>query len=168
MELFHMINPINHMRTPEDADRYKVEPYAVAADVYAHPMHVGRGGWTWYTGSAGWMYQAAVHALLGLQRTANTLRIDPCIPRTWPEYSLAWRVGGTRYRFAVSNPDHLSHGVAQAHLDGVEIDPHAIPVVDDGGDHEVTVRLGATPSDMGHGAVTAAAAGGGRNSSRRR
>ncbi len=61
-----MINPINHMRTPEDAERYRVEPYVVAADVYAHPMHVGRGGWTWYTGSAGWMYQAAIQALLGL------------------------------------------------------------------------------------------------------
>ena len=74
MELFHMLNPINHTRTPEDVERYRVEPYVVAADVYAHPMHVGRGGWTWYTGSAGWMYQAAIDGLLGLQRRGDTLQ----------------------------------------------------------------------------------------------
>jgi cyclic beta-1,2-glucan synthetase len=142
MELFHMINPINHMRTPEDVDRYKVEPYAVAADVYAHPMHMGRGGWTWYTGSAGWMYQAAIQALLGIRRTGNTLRIDPCIPRSWPEYSLVWRGGGSRYRVRVSNPDHVSRGVAHAQLDGVAVDPGAVPLADDGADHELVVRLG--------------------------
>ena len=69
-----MINPINHTRTPEDVERYRVEPYAVAADVYAHPMHVGRGGWTWYTGSAGWMYQAAIEALLGLRRAGRNIQ----------------------------------------------------------------------------------------------
>jgi cyclic beta-1,2-glucan synthetase len=142
MELFHMINPINHTRTPEHADRYKVEPYAVAADLYAHPMHVGRGGWTWYTGSAGWMHQAAVQALLGLYRTGTTVRIDPCIPRSWSEYSIEWRLGRTRYRFAVSNPNHVSSGVGLAHLDGVPVDPGAIPLVDDGAAHEVTVHLG--------------------------
>src|SRR4029079_16583512 len=84
MELFHMINPINHTRTPEDVERYKAEPYVVAADVYAHPMHMGRGGWTWYTGSAGWMYQAAIEGLLGLQRTGSSLAVNPCIPAIWP------------------------------------------------------------------------------------
>jgi cyclic beta-1,2-glucan synthetase len=106
MELFHLINPINHMRTPEGVERYKAEPYAVAADVYAHPMHVGRGGWTWYTGSAGWMYQAAVQALLGLKRSGAILSISPCIPAVWPEFSLVWKVGRSRYHFAVANPDH--------------------------------------------------------------
>ncbi len=110
MELFHLLNPINHARSGEGVERYKAEPYAVPADVYAHPMHVGRGGWTWYTGSAGWMYQAAVQALLGLQRIGSTISIKPCIPTVWPEYSLVWRVGRSRYRFVVSNPDHLSHG----------------------------------------------------------
>ncbi len=81
MELFHMINPINHSRTPEGLQRYRVEPYAVAADVYAHPMHVGRGGWTWYTGSAGWMYQAAVGSLLGLQRHGDTFSGGSLHPR---------------------------------------------------------------------------------------
>jgi cellobiose phosphorylase len=143
MEAFHMINPINHTRTPEEAERYRVEPFAVAADVYAHPMHVGRGGWTWYTGSAGWMYQAAVQALLGLRRTGATMRIAPCIPRTWSEYSIVLRVGRSTYRFAVSNASHVSSGVAHAELDEKPVNPDAIPLSDDGGTHEVTVQLGA-------------------------
>jgi cyclic beta-1,2-glucan synthetase len=142
MELFHLINPINHMRTAEDTERYKVEPYAVAADVYAHPMHVGRGGWTWYTGSAGWMYQAAVHALLGLRRHGATMSLDPCIPTVWPHYSLTWKVGQSHYHVTVSNPDHISRGIVRAQLDGVDVDPDAIPIADDGRDHEIAVLLG--------------------------
>jgi cyclic beta-1,2-glucan synthetase len=143
MELFHMLNPINHMRTPEDAERYKVEPFAVAADVYAHPTHVGRGGWTWYTGSAGWMYQAAIQALLGLRRRGATISIDPCIPAVWPEYSIEWTLGATRYRFTVTNPEHQSQGVASAHFDGIAVDPRAIPLREDNGVHDVTIVLGA-------------------------
>jgi cyclic beta-1,2-glucan glucanotransferase len=142
MELFHMINPINHMRTPEDVERYRAEPYVVAADVYAHPMHVGRGGWTWYTGSAGWMYQAAIRALLGLRRNGTTISVSPCVPTAWPRYSLNWRVGRTRYCFTVSNPEHRCCGVALAELDGVPTDAGAIPLVDDGGVHEVRIVLG--------------------------
>ena len=112
------------MRTAEGVERYKAEPYVVAADVYAHPMHVGRGGWTWYTGSAGWMYQAAVQALLGLRRSGATHQHQArAFPTVWPEYSLVWRVGRSRYRFVVSNPDHLSHGIARAQLDGADVDP---------------------------------------------
>jgi cyclic beta-1,2-glucan synthetase len=146
MELFHMINPINHMRTADDTERYRAEPYAVAADVYAHPMHVGRGGWTWYTGSAGWMYQAAIQSLLGLRRNGATMSVNPCIPAVWPHYSLEWTVGRTRYRFTVSNPEHQSQGVRSAELDGAEIDAHAIPIEDDGRRHEVTIVLGAGPA----------------------
>jgi cyclic beta-1,2-glucan synthetase len=149
MELFHMINPINHMRTAEDAERYRTEPFAVAADVYAHPMHIGRGGWTWYTGSAGWLYQAAIQALLGLRRRGATISVQPCIPSVWPEYSLDWTFGGTRYRFTVANPERQSSGVAAATLDGVDVDPEAIPVSEDGGDHEVRIVLGARrPADL--------------------
>jgi cyclic beta-1,2-glucan synthetase len=143
MELFHMINPINHARTPEGLERYRVEPYAVAADVYAHPMHVGRGGWTWYTGSAGWMYQVAIDGLLGLRRNDNTFSVDPCIPAMWPEYSLDWRHGRTRYRISVQNPEHQYRGVRSAELDGVTVDARAIPLRDDGGTHEVAIVLGA-------------------------
>jgi cyclic beta-1,2-glucan synthetase len=146
MELFHMLNPINHMRTAEDIDRYRGEPYAVAADVYAHPMHVGRGGWTWYTGSAGWMYQAAVHALMGLRRSGSTFSVNPCIPTIWPQYSLDWRFGRTHYRIMVSNPDHRCRGVGSATLDGRRVDPAAIPLADDGGEHEVAIVLG-TPRE---------------------
>ncbi|HEU4691742.1 MAG TPA: glucoamylase family protein, partial [Vicinamibacterales bacterium] len=142
MELFHMINPINHMRTPEDAERYRGEPYAVAADVYAHPMHIGRSGWTWYTGSAGWMYQAAVRSLLGLQRHGAIISLNPCIPAVWPGYTLEWRMGRTRYRFTVENPEHRSHGVASAELDGIPVDARAIPLREDGGEHEVRIVLG--------------------------
>jgi cyclic beta-1,2-glucan synthetase len=143
MELFHMLNPINHMRTAEDAERYRTEPFAVAADIYAHPMHIGRGGWTWYTGSASWMYQAALEALLGLRRHGATISVEPCIPTVWPAYSVEWRLGVTRYRFTVTNPEYQSQGVASAHLDGVEVDPRAIPLREDGGGHEVTIVLGA-------------------------
>jgi len=142
MELFHMVNPINHARTPEDVERYRVEPYAVAADVYAHPMHVGRGGWTWYTGSSGWMYQAAIQALLGLERTGSTVSVNPCIPTMWPRFTLEWRYGRTRYRFTVSNPEHRCCGVALAERDGVRVDARAIPLEDDGRLHEVTIVLG--------------------------
>jgi cyclic beta-1,2-glucan synthetase len=143
MELFHMLNPINHMRTPEGVERYRAEPYAVAADVYAHPMHVGRGGWTWYTGSAGWMYQAAIEALLGLRRAASTFSMNPCIPATWPRYSLEWRAGRALYRITVMNPERMCRGVASAMIDGQPVDPGAIPLLaDDDVTYDVTVVLG--------------------------
>ncbi|HEX6212456.1 MAG TPA: carbohydrate-binding protein, partial [Methylomirabilota bacterium] len=148
MELFHMINPLNHTRTPGDVERYRTEPYAVAADVYAHPMHVGRGGWTWYTGSAGWMYQAAVEGLLGVRRQGSTFSVAPSIPAIWPRYSLEWRVGRTRYHITVTNPEHQSLGVQSAELDGTPVDPDAIPILDDGATHDVAVVLGTGRSLM--------------------
>ena len=145
MELFHMINPINHMRTPEDVERYRAEPYVVAADVYAHPMHVGRGGWTWYTGSAGWMYQAAI---AGAARAAAKRQRPSASTRAFRRSGRNTRSTGrfrrTRYRFTVSNPEHRSRGVASAELDGVAVDARAIPLVTDGGEHEVRVVLGAS------------------------
>ena len=143
MELFHLINPINHVRSAEGVERYRTEPYAIAGDVYAHPMHVGRGGWTWYTGSAGWMYQAAVQAFLGLRRHGGIISITPCIPTVWPEYTIDWRSGNTRYRFVVQNPEQRSRGVATAQFDGAPVDPNAIPLVNDGREHEVRIVLGA-------------------------
>jgi cyclic beta-1,2-glucan synthetase len=142
MELFHMINPINHTRTVDGVNRYRGEPYVVAADVYAHSMHVGRGGWTWYTGSAGWMYQAAVQAILGLSLNGSTWSIDPCIPTLWPGYTLSWRRGSTLFTVNVHNPEHLSRGIASAEMDGSPVDPLAIPCPDDGATHEVIVALG--------------------------
>jgi cyclic beta-1,2-glucan synthetase len=141
MELFHMVNPINHVRTAEDVERYRVEPYVVAADVYAHPMHAGRGGWTWYTGSAGWMYQAAIEGLLGLRRRGATFSVDPCVPAMWPGFDIEWRVGGARYHISVLNAGHRGRGVRSADLDGTAVDPLAIPLCDDGQIHTVTVVL---------------------------
>jgi cyclic beta-1,2-glucan synthetase len=142
MELFHMVNPMNHMRTSAGVEQYRAEPYAVAADVYAHPMHLGRGGWTWYTGSAGWMYQAAVEGLLGLRRNGATFRVEPSIPAMWPKFSIQWSAGPTRYDITVLNPDHRCTGVRSVEVDGAAVDPKAIPLLQDGKTHIIVVELG--------------------------
>jgi cyclic beta-1,2-glucan synthetase len=142
VELFHMINPINHTRTPADVERYRAEPYVIAGDVCANPARAGRAGWTWYTGSAGWMYRAGLESILGLRRRGSTFEIDPCIPTSWPDYVIVWRFGRTRYEISVSNPQRCCRGVAEAQLDDVSIDSSAIPLVDDGGIHRVRVTLG--------------------------
>ena len=113
---------------PADVERYRAEPYVIAGDVYAHPAHAGRGGWTWYTGSAGWMYRAGLESILGLRRRGSTFEMDPCIPSSWSEYEIAWRFGRTRYEIAVSNPEHRCRGIAEATLDGAPVDPRAIPL----------------------------------------
>jgi cyclic beta-1,2-glucan synthetase len=141
-ELFHMLNPVNHSRTAADVERYRGEPYVVAGDVYAHPAHAGRAGWTWYTGSAGWMYRAGLESILGLRRRGATFEMSPCIPSSWPDYAIVWRFGRTRYTIAVSNPERRCRGIALAELDGIPVDPHAIPLVDDGGTHSVRLVLG--------------------------
>jgi cyclic beta-1,2-glucan synthetase len=143
-ELFAMLNPINHASTPARVDRYKVEPYVMAADVYAEPSHLGRGGWTWYTGSAGWMYQAGVEAILGFRLRGSTLDIQPCIPRAWRRYRIDFRYRSARYRIAVENPDGVSRGVVSVEFDGRTVSDRAtaIPLVDDGATHAVRVLLG--------------------------
>jgi cyclic beta-1,2-glucan synthetase len=143
VELFHMLNPLNHSRTPQEVQRYMTEPYSVAGDVYDHPAHSGRGGWTWYTGSAGWMYRVAVEGILGLERRGPAFAMDPCIPSSWPSFSVAWRVGATRYAIEVANPEGRCRGVASAELDGKPVEPGAIPLLDDGATHVVKVVLGA-------------------------
>jgi cyclic beta-1,2-glucan synthetase len=141
-ELFHMLNPINHTRTVADVERYKAEPYVLAGDVFAHPSHAGRAGWSWYTGSAGWMYRSGLESILGLRRRGATFEMAPCIPASWPGYKVAWRFGATRYAIEVENPNRRSRGVAAALLDGTAVDPRAIPLSDDGGQHELKVVLG--------------------------
>jgi len=141
-ELFHMLNPVNHARTPADADRYKVEPYVVAADVYTHPLHIGRGGWTWYTGSAAWMYRLGLEAILGLTRSDGCFALEPCIPGAWSGFRIRWRHGRTLYDIQVRNPDHRDKGVAVVTLDGHRVEARGIPLVDDGGVHAVMVTMG--------------------------
>jgi cyclic beta-1,2-glucan synthetase len=123
--------------------RYKVEPYVVAADVYSEPPHVGRGGWTWYTGSAAWMYRAGLEWLLGCRLRGATLHLDPCIPKHWPGFQVSLRFGATRYEIAVENPGGVNRGLASLQLDGDALPPGPgrIPLVDDGRTHQVRAVL---------------------------
>jgi len=143
-ELFSMLNPINHASTPEAVHRYKVEPYVVCADLYSTPPHVGRGGWTWYTGSAGWMYRAGLEWILGFRLQGAALLLDPCIPRTWPGFKIAFRYHSARYDIAVENPGGVSRGVVRAELDGVALPGNQarVPLADDDAIHRVRVVLG--------------------------
>ena len=145
-ELFHMLNPINRTRTKPDVELYRGEPFVMAGDVSAHPQHVGRAGWTWYTGSAGWMYRAGLESILGLRRHGSTFEVAPCIPSTWSEYAIQWRFGKARYEITVVNPERRSGGVALAELDGRAIDSHSIPLSDDGQVHRIRIVLGAAPA----------------------
>ena len=127
-----------------EARRYAVEPFAIAADVYSVPPHVGRGGWTWYTGSAGWMYRACVERILGLRVQASELILDPCIPRAWPGFDLTLRHGTARYVIRVENPSGVSRGVARAELDGTALVGTEVRLilVDDGKLHKLLFTLG--------------------------
>jgi cyclic beta-1,2-glucan synthetase len=148
-ELFHMLNPVNHTRTNADVLRYKTEPYAVAGDVYARAPHAGRGGWSWYTGSAAWMYRAGLESLLGLRRRGVTFSLNPCIPSSWPDYEIVWQFLRTRYEITVANPQRRCQGVVRAELDDLTVDREAIPLVDDGGVHRVRILMGGPDPDRG-------------------
>ena len=143
-ELFALLNPINHARTEVEVNRYIVEPYVVAADVYAAPDHLGRGGWTWYTGSAGWMQRAGLEYILGFRVLAGALHLDPCIPKEWPGFDIRLKHGAARFDITIKNPNRVSRGIAQATLDGiaVAIRPLVIALADDGRTHRLEVTLG--------------------------
>lgn len=148
MRLFQLLNPINHADDRDKALRYRVEPYVIAADVYGVAPHVGRGGWTWYTGSAGWMYRLGVEALLGLRRVGHALQIDPCIPSDWPGYEITYRhsrslAGDTTYHIVVRNVAGAGRAVRRLTLDGRALPGNLIPLAQDGRTHEVVVELGA-------------------------
>ncbi len=142
--LFWLLNPINRARTFTDAQRYRVEPYAVAADVYSVPPHVGRGGWTWYTGAAGWLYRAGLESILGFTVEGDRLRIKPCIPSAWPRYEIRFRHGATIYEITVENPSRVSAGVVDIRVDGRSIANLAagIQIEDDGASHKIVVTMG--------------------------
>jgi cyclic beta-1,2-glucan synthetase len=142
-EMFRFLNPINRTNSRVRVQRYKAEPYVIAGDVYAENPHLGRAGWTWYSGSAGWMYRAGVEWILGLRVRGMMLSIDPCIPRNWPSYSMQFRYHSSTYKIVVENPSSVSKGVALMELDGKILAGAAnIPLVDDGKTHEVRVVLG--------------------------
>jgi cyclic beta-1,2-glucan synthetase len=145
LSLLDLVNPINHALDESAADVYKVEPFVVAADVYATSPHVGRGGWTWYTGSASWFYRVAVNHLLGIEIVAmdgeRHLTFNPCIPKRWPSFEMNYRAGETEYRITVENPRGVNRGVAHVMLDGERLSTNEVMIVSDGLRHEVVVTL---------------------------
>jgi cyclic beta-1,2-glucan synthetase len=146
VEMFHLLNPLNHARDGASAHRYGGEPYVVAGDVYSHPMHAGRAGWTWYTGSAAWMYRAGLEGILGIELAAGQLAVRPCIPASWPSCSVTWTRGATRLEILIENPYHRTRGVLLAELDGRPVDASAVPVPGDGGAHRLRIVIG-SPAD---------------------
>ena len=150
-ELFHMLNPVNHTRTASGLRRYGAEPYVVAGDVYGRPPHAGRAGWSWYTGSAAWLYRTAIGSMLGLSRRGDTFAVAPCVPSTWETFALVWTVDATTFRITVENPSHVCRGVAAAWMDDQPVDADAIPLTRDGRAHVVRVVMGAPGAATGGG-----------------
>lgn len=139
-ELFQMINPITHGDSAAAIDIYKVEPYVVAADVYTAEGHLGRGGWTWYTGSSSWMYRIALEAILGFRKRGGALSIEPCIPAAWTQYTIEYRHKTSVYSISVENPDGLQKGTVDIVVDGKAV-TGPIALLDDGARHEVRALL---------------------------
>jgi cellobiose phosphorylase len=142
LRLWNVINPIHHATTPAEVDRYKVEPYVVCADVYGAPPHTGRGGWTWYTGSASWLYRVALEAILGFRREGNTLRFEPCIPPSWPGFEMVYRHHSATYQIRTDNSAGTGCGVRWIELDGQRLPNGTVPLLDDEKTHQVRIRLG--------------------------
>jgi cyclic beta-1,2-glucan synthetase len=143
--LFQMLNPLTHARTPAEVATYKVEPYVVAADVYTADGQLGRGGWTWYTGSASWLYRVGLETILGFTRRGDTLTLCPRVPDGWPGYSIEYRHGDTPYRIVVALTE-AGGDATEVVLDGRRIDGSVLPLVDDGRAHDVAVRIARRPS----------------------
>jgi len=141
-ELFGLINPVRHGDNEVAIARYKVEPYVVSADVYTNSQHAGRGGWTWYTGSAGWMYRLALESLLGIRLEVDRLRLEPLLPAGWGSFEVHYRYRSSRYHLRVSGPQQGGRGVIRILRDGVEQGEPFVHLADDGADHHVEIELG--------------------------
>ena len=144
-ELLAMLNPIRHGDSPGEIHRYKVEPYVACADVYSEPPHVGRGGWTWYTGSAGWMYRVILESLLGFRVQGSDLLLNPCIPRAWPAFEITFQHRSARYEITVDNPLRVSGGVIAIKVDGKVLTTNKsarVQLLDDGATHRIQIVLG--------------------------
>jgi cellobiose phosphorylase len=139
-KLFDLINPVNHAASPEAMDTYKVEPYVIAADVYAVAPHTGRGGWTWYTGSAGWMYRLILESLLGLRLEADRLHFAPCLPRDWDGFTVHYRYRETIYHITVLQTEGAD-SETRVTVDGVEQKDRFIQLIDDHQEHSVEWKL---------------------------
>jgi cyclic beta-1,2-glucan synthetase len=149
-ELLAMLNPVNHAQTSAAAQRYKVEPYVACADVYSVAPHIGRGGWTWYTGSAGWMYRAGLESILGFSVEGNNLRLNPCVPKAWRHFEIVFTYRSSRYEISVRNPDGVCRGIACLELDQQILPPglHTVALADDGATHLLSVTLGDVPQHL--------------------
>jgi len=142
-QLLQALNPINRSSSRAGVQRYKVEPYVMAGDAYAEAPHIGRGGWTWYTGSAGWFYRAGLEWVLGFRVRGTILSVDPCIPKAWPGYAISFKYHSATYSIKVENPRGVCRGVSRVEFDGKAVPgPANIPLSDDGVEHHITVELG--------------------------
>ncbi len=140
-EIFHMLNPINHTRTDIEYARYKTEPYVMAADVYAVSPHIGRGGWSWYTGAAGWLYKVGLESIAGFVKKGERLYINPCIPSTWKEFEIVYRYRSAEFFIKINNPDGVSCGVSHISMDGLVLRGGYIDLFSPGR-HNVEVVMG--------------------------
>lgn len=138
-----MISPITHSLL--NPALYKVEPYVIAADVYSIAPHTGRGGWTWYTGSSGWLYRLGIEAILGLRREGEFLAFVPCIPSAWKQYEIKYLYNNTTYHIKVENPSGIAKGQIRVELDGVFLDTGRVPLQDDGVEHSIKVLISDMP-----------------------
>jgi cyclic beta-1,2-glucan glucanotransferase len=142
-ELLTFVNPIHRTSRPERVEQYRLEPFAVAADVYSAPAHIGRGGWSWYTGAAGWMYRITLEHILGITREGDYLRINPCVPKGWHAFSVIMRLSGSEYRIELENPGGVSSGVQLLTLDGEAVAGGRVPFQPNAGLRVIRVVLGA-------------------------
>lgn len=141
LEYYRMINPIEHSRTKEAANKYKAEPFSIPADVYGAGNLTGRGGWTWYTGSSSWFLGAGLEYILGLKIKNNVLKIEPCIPSKWKEYSIRYRYNTSIYNIKVLNPNGKENGVEKFILNGNEVEEKEVKLIDNGEFHNIEIYM---------------------------
>lgn len=141
LELYRMINPIEHARTKEAVNKYKVEPYVIAADIYGAKNLSGRGGWTWYTGSSSWFYIAGIEYILGLKINNGELQIKPCIPKEWKEYSIRYKFGNSIYNIKIQNPNNKNVGVDKFIFNNKEINDKKIKLINDGSINNIEIIM---------------------------
>jgi cellobiose phosphorylase len=139
-QLLQMINPVNHGNDTEAIAEYKVEPYVVAADVYGETLNKGRGGWTWYTGSAGWLYQLIIESVIGLQKEGDTLVFKPCLPTGWPSVKITYRFNDTIYNIELMQVD-AEINLTEIDTDGQRAEQPFLQLTNDGATHEVKVTV---------------------------
>lgn len=139
---FNIVNPIEHSKTKEAVNRYKVEPYVIAADVYGEGNLLGRGGWTWYTGSSSWFYKAGIEYILGLKINEGILSIKPCVPKKWKEYKIRYEYGTSVYNITVKNPNESEDNeVKEFYVDGLKIEEKQVKLIDNGRIYEIDAIL---------------------------